>query len=124
MDATEDLNRTVDLTADSSSDEYDDDDDVVCTGDDRPREVICIGGTNLTSVRSTTLAENGSRDPSILIAEELTASKHVDHNLKTYNSMRPGDLLEFHRGLYKHWGVAVGDGKIIHLSGEDDDGLR
>lgn len=126
MDATEDLNRTVDLTADSSSDENeDDDDDVVCTGEDR--EVICIGasaGKNVTSVRSTALVKNGSsQDPSILIAEELTASKHVDHNLKTYDSMRPGDLVEFHRGLYKHWGVVIGDGKIIHLSGEDDDGL-
>ena len=121
MDATEDLKSTIDLTADSSSDDDDDDDD----------DVVITGMTAAPSVETTpskeaeasqTDAGNGGRR-SILIAEEMHASKHVDHNLATYNSMRAGDLVEFHRGLYTHWGVAIGDGKIMHLSGDDDDGL-
>jgi len=105
MDATEGPNAVVDLTADSSDDE----EDVEITA--------CF---DAQSPQSSNHA-NGGR--SILIAEELNASKHVDHNLNTYNAMRSGDLVEFHRGLYTHWGVAIGDGKIIHLSGDDDDGL-
>ncbi|XP_078574889.1 phospholipase A and acyltransferase 3-like [Branchiostoma floridae x Branchiostoma japonicum] len=30
-----------------------------------------------------------------------------------------GDLLQFHRGLYSHWGVYAGDGKVIHLVGDN-----
>ncbi|KAM3920557.1 phospholipase A and acyltransferase 3-like isoform 2-T2 [Leptodactylus fuscus] len=28
----------------------------------------------------------------------------------------PGDLVEFYRGVYQHWGVYVGDGKVVHLT--------
>jgi len=115
MDSTDVLDSTVDLTADSSSDE---EDDVVITGVTPAPSVDLASGGELAVPND---ADKGGR--SILIAEELQASKHVDHNLNTYNSMRAGDLVEFHRGLYTHWGVAIGDGKIVHLSGDDDDGL-
>lgn len=118
MDATEDLKSTVDLTADSSSDD-DDDDDVVITGMTAAPSVE----TTPSKEAEASQTDAGNDGRSILIAEEMHASKHVDHNLATYNSMRAGDLVEFHRGLYTHWGVAIGDGKIMHLSGDDDDGL-
>jgi len=111
-----DLNSTVDLTGDSSS-SSDEDDDVVITGVTRAPSIVQIKGASASADNANTAGR------SVLIAEEVGASKHVDHNLKTYNSMRAGDLVEFHRGLYTHWGVAIGDGKIIHLSGDEDDGL-
>ncbi|XP_041370005.1 phospholipase A and acyltransferase 3-like [Gigantopelta aegis] len=37
--------------------------------------------------------------------------------------LEPGDLLEFKRGLYSHWAVYKGDEEVIHLAGEDGDGL-
>lgn len=33
----------------------------------------------------------------------------------------PGDLVEFDRKLYSHWAVFVGDGQVIHVSGEKSD---
>jgi len=114
MDSTEELNKTIDLTADSSSDE-DEDDDVVITGSSEIGAAPSVPGDRSSNAKS------GGRK--ILMAEEYSASKYVDYNLNTYNLMRPGDLVEFHRGLYTHWGVAIGDGKIIHLSGDEDDGL-
>jgi len=129
------MDAIIDLTADSSScDDDDDDDDVIITG------------WSSTAVRSSSgpfpvadmdfvvnrAADLRPRPPTkakapdaktILIAEELSASKFVDHNMETYSKMRSGDLVEFHRGLYTHWGVVIGDGKIVHLSGDQDDGL-
>ncbi|KAM3919426.1 phospholipase A and acyltransferase 4-like isoform 1-T2 [Leptodactylus fuscus] len=32
---------------------------------------------------------------------------------------KPGDLIEFIRPLYQHWGVFVGDGKVVHLTDQD-----
>ncbi|XP_077311885.1 phospholipase A and acyltransferase 4-like [Lithobates pipiens] len=32
---------------------------------------------------------------------------------------KPGDLIEFHRVAYQHWGVYVGDGYIVHLTDQE-----
>lgn len=32
---------------------------------------------------------------------------------------KPGDLIEFIRTLYQHWGVYVGRGKVVHLTDQD-----
>jgi len=120
MDSVEDLNRTIDLTANSSSDEDDENPDVIVT-DVVEAPVGSTKGPIPTTGAANTETQNAPR--TILIAQEVNASKFVDHNLETYNSMRAGDLVEFHRGLYTHWGVAIGNGKIIHLSGDDGDGL-
>jgi len=119
MDATEDLNKTIDLTADSSSEEEDDDDDVVITGISEAADDV-----NAEAPPADRPRKKKKKTPKkILMAEEVSASKFVDFNMETYHAMKAGDLIEFHRGLYTHWGVAIGDGKIVHLSGDDDDGL-
>ena len=122
MDSTVDLNKTIDLTADSSSDEEEDNDVIITEAFETNSTKTADISSGIPPQGAASLPEKGAR--TILMAEEVTASKFVDHNLNTYNDMRTGDLIEFHRGLYTHWGVAIGDGKIIHLSGDDDDGLR
>jgi len=121
MDSTVDLNKTIDLTADSSSDEEEDNDVIITEAFETNSTKTADISSGIPPQGAASLPEKGAR--TILMAEEVTASKFVDHNLNTYNDMRTGDLIEFHRGLYTHWGVAIGDGKIIHLSGDDDDGL-
>ncbi|XP_077143788.1 phospholipase A and acyltransferase 3-like [Ranitomeya variabilis] len=32
---------------------------------------------------------------------------------------KPGDLIEFMRPLYQHWGICVGGGKVVHLTDQD-----
>jgi hypothetical protein len=32
------------------------------------------------------------------------------------NNIQPGDIIYVHRGLYKHYGVYAGDGKVIHFA--------
>ncbi|KAG9475514.1 phospholipase A and acyltransferase 3-like [Eleutherodactylus coqui] len=34
-------------------------------------------------------------------------------------SPKPGDLIEFIRPLYQHWGVYVGDGYVVHLTDQE-----
>jgi len=124
MDAT-----VVDLTADSSSCDDDDDlDDVIITGWSTTTPLPVAADMDLANRAAAlppppTKTSTAPAAKTILIAEELSASKFVDHNMETYAKMRSGDLVEFHRGLYTHWGVFIGDGKIVHLSGDEDDGL-
>ncbi|NP_001083321.1 phospholipase A and acyltransferase 4 L homeolog isoform X1 [Xenopus laevis] len=32
---------------------------------------------------------------------------------------KPGDLIEFIRPLYQHWGIYVGDGYVVHLTDQE-----
>ncbi|XP_056382954.1 phospholipase A and acyltransferase 2-like [Hyla sarda] len=32
---------------------------------------------------------------------------------------KPGDLIEFIRSFYKHWGIYVGDGYVVHLTDQE-----
>ncbi|XP_053544814.1 phospholipase A and acyltransferase 3 [Bombina bombina] len=34
-------------------------------------------------------------------------------------SPKPGDLIEFFRPLYQHWGIYVGDGYVVHLTDQE-----
>ena len=36
---------------------------------------------------------------------------------KTINKPQPGDILSVNRGLYKHYGVYVGNNTVVHFSG-------
>ncbi|XP_033725600.1 phospholipase A and acyltransferase 1-like isoform X2 [Pecten maximus] len=48
------------------------------------------------------------------------ASENVDsHNATVLRELEVGDLVEFPRSLYSHWGVYIGDGQIVHLTGGD-----
>ncbi|OWF39575.1 HRAS-like suppressor 3 [Mizuhopecten yessoensis] len=42
------------------------------------------------------------------------------HNATILDDLDKGDMVEFPRPLYSHWGVYIGDDKIVHLSGADD----
>jgi HRAS-like suppressor 3 len=44
--------------------------------------------------------------------------KRLDHNIQLLEELKLGDLVEYKRELYSHWAVYIGNGKIIHLSGQ------
>ncbi|KAH9488130.1 hypothetical protein Btru_064970 [Bulinus truncatus] len=46
---------------------------------------------------------------------------HYEHNKRVLEDLRPGDRVEIRKCLYSHWAIYYGDGKIVHLVGEDDD---
>ncbi|CAL1532399.1 unnamed protein product [Lymnaea stagnalis] len=41
------------------------------------------------------------------------------HNQHLLNKLKPGDLVKFDRGVYHHWAVYVGNGKLIHFINEE-----
>ncbi|KAL4228365.1 Kelch-like protein 6 [Mactra antiquata] len=47
-----------------------------------------------------------------------------NHNCTVLNELRPGDNIEIDRGMYSHWAVYKGEGKVIHMTGADDDGIN
>lgn len=49
-----------------------------------------------------------------------------EHNQTVLSGLQVGDLIEFPRGYYSHWGVFVGNDDIVHLAGEDtgNDGIN
>ncbi|XP_060065789.1 phospholipase A and acyltransferase 2-like isoform X2 [Ylistrum balloti] len=42
------------------------------------------------------------------------------HNATLLNELEVGDMVEFPRWLYSHWGVYIGEGRIVHLSGGNE----
>lgn len=46
------------------------------------------------------------------------------HNSTVLAELSKGDLVEFPRGYYSHWGVYKGDEEIVHLAGDDNDGIN
>ncbi|XP_046560833.1 uncharacterized protein LOC124269837 [Haliotis rubra] len=44
------------------------------------------------------------------------------HNRTVLDKLKPGDRLQFERGLFQHWAVYVGNQKIVHLAGVRDQG--
>ncbi|XP_055896313.1 phospholipase A and acyltransferase 3-like [Biomphalaria glabrata] len=55
---------------------------------------------------------------------EQRQRRNYEHNLKILEQLTPGDRVQFKRGVYSHWGVYIGDRKIVHLAGEDNDGIN
>ena len=49
--------------------------------------------------------------------------KRLDHNLKLLKQLKLGDLVEYKRELYSHWAVYIGNGKIVHLAGKEEQKL-
>ncbi|XP_033725534.1 phospholipase A and acyltransferase 3-like [Pecten maximus] len=51
------------------------------------------------------------------------ALTNVDpHNATVLRELKVGDLVEFPRLLYSHWGVYIGNQQIVHLTGVDGAG--
>ncbi|KAH9496470.1 Phospholipase A and acyltransferase 2 [Bulinus truncatus] len=48
---------------------------------------------------------------------------HYSHNQSVYRRLKVGDRVSFNRRLIKHWGIYIGSGQIVHLVGEEDDGI-
>lgn len=46
------------------------------------------------------------------------------HNQILLDVLEPGDMIQFPRGAYSHWAVYIGKEEVVHLSGEDDDGIN
>ncbi|XP_013389165.1 HRAS-like suppressor 3 [Lingula anatina] len=42
------------------------------------------------------------------------------HNQTVLDSLEPGDMIEFHRPMYCHWAVYIGDEQVVHITGEND----
>jgi len=41
---------------------------------------------------------------------------HRNNIIRTIDDIQPGDILYVHRGVYKHYGVYAGDGRVIHFA--------
>lgn len=44
--------------------------------------------------------------------------KRLEHNIKLLEKLELGDLVEYKREIYSHWAIYIGNGKVIHLSGD------
>ncbi|XP_034300121.2 phospholipase A and acyltransferase 3 [Magallana gigas] len=54
----------------------------------------------------------------------MAAKQFDSHNRSVIRKARKGDQLEFHRGWYSHWAVYIGNEEVIHLAGDENDGLN
>ncbi|KAL3870948.1 hypothetical protein ACJMK2_038973 [Sinanodonta woodiana] len=52
----------------------------------------------------------------------MSDSEIVAHNAKVLRQLKVGDTIEFPRGCYSHWAVYIGNDKVVHLTGGDNDG--
>ncbi|XP_060070820.1 phospholipase A and acyltransferase 3-like [Ylistrum balloti] len=43
------------------------------------------------------------------------------HNETVLEELEVGDMVEFPRDFFSHWGVYIGDEKIVHLTGDESD---
>ncbi|KAH9500257.1 hypothetical protein Btru_073548, partial [Bulinus truncatus] len=81
-----------------------------------------LGGKQiLTSDEAELKRHIPSRD---LDMEDLTERRNYLHNSRTLIDLKEGDRVEIKRSVfYSHWGIYVGDGKIVHLVGVGVNGL-
>ncbi|XP_069121052.1 phospholipase A and acyltransferase 5-like [Argopecten irradians] len=47
-------------------------------------------------------------------------SQHRQHNLRVLEELHIGDIVEFERELFKHFGVYVGNEDVVHLTGVEN----
>lgn len=55
-----------------------------------------------------------------MASQALTARRH---NQTVLDSLEKGDMIEFPRGLYSHWALYIGNNEVVHLAGDEDDGI-
>jgi len=71
----------------------------------------------------------GNKDQSVKksrsfpMADQPPNCKNYSHNLAMLKACSLGDLIEIKRGVYSHWAIFAGGEDVIHLAGEDNDGL-
>ncbi|CAL8108869.1 unnamed protein product [Orchesella dallaii] len=53
------------------------------------------------------------------IADKLTEWTRFRNLNDIKQSLNPGDLVEFHRGLYSHYALNLGDGNVMNVCAED-----
>lgn len=41
----------------------------------------------------------------------------------TFATLKPGDLIRVRRSFYYHFGIYIGENKVIHFSAQNDDGI-
>lgn len=73
------------------------------------------------------------RPVSDFLQEDLTADEKENvpasnpsfdlYDLTPQDTPKLGDLIELDRTLYSHWALYVGDGRVVHITGEDDQDL-
>ncbi|XP_012946933.1 phospholipase A and acyltransferase 3 [Aplysia californica] len=73
---------------------------------------------------SSSLSSASSSSRSAAVFSSLPAAtppskEDKAHNLKVLKSLSPGDRVEFKRGVFSHWGLYIGDEKIIHVTGPE-----
>ncbi|KAK7504445.1 hypothetical protein BaRGS_00004311 [Batillaria attramentaria] len=51
------------------------------------------------------------------------ALKVRTHNMTLLEELEEGDMIEFPRGAYSHWAVYIGNEEVVHLAGDEDDGI-
>lgn len=56
--------------------------------------------------------------------QKFVDAKTHFHNKTLLSELQPGDLIEFPRGMYSHWGVYIGNELVSHLAGEENDGIN
>ncbi|KAK3602553.1 hypothetical protein CHS0354_003805 [Potamilus streckersoni] len=55
----------------------------------------------------------------------MSDSEIVAHNANVLRQLRVGDTIEFPRSVfYSHWAVYIGDEQVVHLTGDDNDGIN
>ncbi|XP_059159059.1 uncharacterized protein LOC131943066 [Physella acuta] len=54
----------------------------------------------------------------------MATDRNQTHNLNVLRSLKPGDLVKFHRSLYTHWAVYEGDSNVIHVEGSFCDDIK
>ncbi|XP_048245594.1 phospholipase A and acyltransferase 3-like isoform X2 [Haliotis rufescens] len=82
-------------------------------------------GETLTDAKGTKThnEETLSQAKGTVTPEEALArtARIKQHNEETLAQATPGDMLKFDRGIYCHWALCIGEGRVIHLAGRDGD---
>ncbi|XP_046544919.1 uncharacterized protein LOC124255123 [Haliotis rubra] len=82
-----------------------------------------VGGRKMRSINVTGRESNPLTSYATVTAiEKNPQEKREKHNQKELDFSKPGDLLEFERGVYSHWAVYIGKEEVVHLSGVDGAG--
>ncbi|KAK7504440.1 hypothetical protein BaRGS_00004306, partial [Batillaria attramentaria] len=69
------------------------------------------------------VAESQQADALMMAAKKSLTEGVRQQNKQLLKELQVGDLVRFPRAVYSHWAVYIGDGEVVHLAGEEDDGV-